>query len=596
MVQYLYMENKMVSKFLNLKCHTWNRLLIFTILVLLFACTNLHAQNKYTLNKEYIHVAALKGKSFWELRLMRNEIYARHGRKFKSPELDAYFKKFNWYKPDSNYTDTFLNTYELKNAEIIRIYERKKKEAINNQDEADIKVFDYSENFDKLSANKFPNNWEIISTGRGRNFMKVDSNQFASQPYSFKLEGSKNQEGIIAIPISTSPINVFELDFFITEGPLKQYKRNSVGSGKVASFGLYNEHSLKQQHFPHAFADIRIAVQFAGQSNARYVALFSPRVNHVLEILPDTWNSVKIEANLVNNTATIWFNNKKVASAGSFGYKFDSFVLIVGKGVDYTSVWVDNIKIYSRRKEDVLNKYITPSGEIYYLPDDDIKMLEDDLNNDGVKEKIHFFIPVKGSYTDFKLVIDKICDITDKIEGNLTDFKIVDIDSADNIKEIAVSESGPSDDYATTFYYSDGIKLISMGKIPGSFRDIKIDSSGILRTRSRGKVLHTWFHPDNYKLSEKHLLIHVPQDLYAMNWKVTVKKPLDLLKSRNKTSIAFTLKVGEKVTILSSDNKEWCLVENSTGDKGWFAIDGYNTIRGTSEYASKYFKGLSYAD
>jgi hypothetical protein len=34
-----------------------------------------------------------------KLRLARNEIFARNGRTFRSPDLDAYFRRFSWYRP-----------------------------------------------------------------------------------------------------------------------------------------------------------------------------------------------------------------------------------------------------------------------------------------------------------------------------------------------------------------------------------------------------------------------------------------------------------------------------------------------------------------
>jgi serine/threonine protein kinase len=41
----------------------------------------------------------LKGKSAWDLELMRNEIYARHGLTFRRPELQQYFASKSWYAP-----------------------------------------------------------------------------------------------------------------------------------------------------------------------------------------------------------------------------------------------------------------------------------------------------------------------------------------------------------------------------------------------------------------------------------------------------------------------------------------------------------------
>ena len=42
----------------------------------------------------------LHGLSLNELRLLRNEIYARHGRQFQAPWLSQYFYSQPWYQPD----------------------------------------------------------------------------------------------------------------------------------------------------------------------------------------------------------------------------------------------------------------------------------------------------------------------------------------------------------------------------------------------------------------------------------------------------------------------------------------------------------------
>lgn len=63
-----------------------------------------------------------------ELMLARNEIYARHGRIFKDPEIRAYFNSQTWYKgivePDDFSTDVF-NKYEKENLEFIQKYENR---------------------------------------------------------------------------------------------------------------------------------------------------------------------------------------------------------------------------------------------------------------------------------------------------------------------------------------------------------------------------------------------------------------------------------------------------------------------------------------
>jgi hypothetical protein len=61
----------------------------------------------------------------WELKVARNEIYARHGRAFKSGDLRCYFQTKEWYNVNPHYSDSLLNTYEKKNAVTILNYEKK---------------------------------------------------------------------------------------------------------------------------------------------------------------------------------------------------------------------------------------------------------------------------------------------------------------------------------------------------------------------------------------------------------------------------------------------------------------------------------------
>lgn len=80
-----------------------------------------------------------------------------------------------------------------------------------------------------------------------------------------------------------------------------------------------------------------------------------------------------------------------------------------------------------------------------------------------------------------------------------------------------------------------------------------------------------------------------------MKTEVEVNEEFTLQKSRTDGSDAITLKKGEKVTIVASDNKEWCLVENSKGETSWFAVDNFDIIRGLNKRASEVFNGLSNA-
>lgn len=78
-------------------------------------------------DKKYLTKSDLQDLSAWELKLARNEIYARHGRKFNDEQLQDYFNSRSWYKGTVNPDDfsvSVFNAYEKANAEFIASYEK----------------------------------------------------------------------------------------------------------------------------------------------------------------------------------------------------------------------------------------------------------------------------------------------------------------------------------------------------------------------------------------------------------------------------------------------------------------------------------------
>ena len=77
-------------------------------------------------NSRYLTEADVAGLDAWSLMIARNEIYARHGRKFNDPNLQAYFNKQSWYKgtiAPENFDPSVFNKYEEANIDFIRAYE-----------------------------------------------------------------------------------------------------------------------------------------------------------------------------------------------------------------------------------------------------------------------------------------------------------------------------------------------------------------------------------------------------------------------------------------------------------------------------------------
>lgn len=61
--------------------------------------------------------------SLRDLRLLRNTIYARRGRTFKSEILRDHFTGMEWYKPRPDYTDKLLTANDVRNIALIRSVE-----------------------------------------------------------------------------------------------------------------------------------------------------------------------------------------------------------------------------------------------------------------------------------------------------------------------------------------------------------------------------------------------------------------------------------------------------------------------------------------
>ena len=69
--------------------------------------------------------ALLNGLFVEDVRKMRDEIYARHGKVFKNEWTQKYFASFDWYKPDPKFTDASLTAVEKQNLTTIAAYEKR---------------------------------------------------------------------------------------------------------------------------------------------------------------------------------------------------------------------------------------------------------------------------------------------------------------------------------------------------------------------------------------------------------------------------------------------------------------------------------------
>src|ERR1051326_311834 len=69
--------------------------------------------------------ALLQGLFVEDVRKMRDEIYARHGKVFKDQWTQKYFQSFDWYKANPSYSDAQLTSVEKNNLAVIANYEKR---------------------------------------------------------------------------------------------------------------------------------------------------------------------------------------------------------------------------------------------------------------------------------------------------------------------------------------------------------------------------------------------------------------------------------------------------------------------------------------
>jgi hypothetical protein len=76
-----------------------------------------------SLATDELRVSDVRGLRPDDARRLRNEIFARHGRRFRDSRLQSYFASFAWYKPSDSFREDQLNATERKNADLISQYE-----------------------------------------------------------------------------------------------------------------------------------------------------------------------------------------------------------------------------------------------------------------------------------------------------------------------------------------------------------------------------------------------------------------------------------------------------------------------------------------
>jgi hypothetical protein len=112
-------------------------------------------------SKQLLSNQNLKKYTPQELRILRNEIFAKKGYIFKSADLRQHFKKFDWYTPISKDVSESLSILEKLNIQTLLITEQERKVSV---DKATIVLDGYFLQIDKESFHKLVDIFRIKET------------------------------------------------------------------------------------------------------------------------------------------------------------------------------------------------------------------------------------------------------------------------------------------------------------------------------------------------------------------------------------------------------------------------------------------------
>ncbi len=218
-----------------------------------------------------------------------------------------------------------------------------------------------------------------------------------------------------------------------------------------------------------------------------------------------------------------------------------------------------------------------------------------DLDGDGAAESVSLSIRTGAEFGTVRTLTVNGLSVDIVNDGNSAQpyFGIVDLNSADTFKEIALSDWGPSSDDTTVFYGWQNGALVHLGTTSDLWENMMFAGDGTFQADVRASVLDTWFYRETFKRVGT-TIVDVPQEFYTRRDPalVTMTGSLNLYVSPGNTTVIAILAPGDTGTIVgctSADDasQSWCKLVPVDGVEGWFAVQ--NT-------SADLFEGLSFAD
>lgn len=266
------------------------------------------------------------GMTAQELNYARNEIYARHGRKFQSVELSDYFQTRSWYQglyEPENFQNNLLN--EIEKANVALLYDR----------EEEVCPGGYV-----LDQPGYQNTWNILSNGNTTE--TVLSDHFEYQAYAKLLKDG------VYLPSSFDSQCSYAADYYYLFD-VNQDGRDELLVWTIQDYDyLWKLYSCDDSGTVFLLAEKQLAVGNAGHSleivNGN--GLLETASKGVVAYDAEWENYIYWEANTVQNFLYNWVSKLNVSADGEY----------LGT-TETLSYMLNDIEISSNSGETILSKY-----------------------------------------------------------------------------------------------------------------------------------------------------------------------------------------------------------------------------------------------
>lgn len=526
----------------------------------------------------------LQSKTTAELRLLRNDIFARHGYMFKSADLSEYYSKQPWYKIDKNFTEKMLSQSEKNTVNVIRELEKTKttKTAVTASQFDPTRFTDKFRN--EIDMNGDGKN-EIISVRDERKgeqrgtylYINEDKvSQIAWNPYNFykiiDIDEKDKYKEIETYYYGFNNNNVIKIIAFDGKQVIAMAtidnSWNILADGKGYVKGAFHGKLLKDVLFRKIYKiDKNHTLVKLNADNEIYDLDMEARMKTALDLQRSPIDeSVSCSLKKGDKVKIVGTDNKEWclverADGGKGWFAVEDFIVV---------------KKLEKVASEVFEGLYKEEGIV------------DDLNGDGVNDVIYV---IPGYDQSFYIIIN------DVYKKEYDRPKIVDVDSKDGFKELAcLSEDLFNSSYNTTrFYYYNGSKIADMGGVGGELGyGVEVDGSGEVKAEKISGKLQNINFKTKLRLNENRTFVEVQEEFYRLESEVYVKalKKLILKKSPDDHTLSYMLQPGQEVAIVYGNEDGWFAVKNESGRIGWFKVNSYDTIEGVEESAQLYFEGL----